>query len=94
MPIWPKGAETLKVSRRIEQVLELLRQLLAALYFIWSYVEHDPKIPIPAALDAIANAYDFIRHTADQSIETDLLTMLLNMHDYNKTYLKFSKELS
>ncbi len=51
--------------------------------FICSYGEHEPKIPIPDVMEAIAADYDFIGHTADQSVETDLLTMLLNMHDYN-----------
>jgi hypothetical protein len=31
----------------------------------------------------IAGKYSFIGHTGDRSVETDLLTMLLNMHDYN-----------
>ncbi|MGB7442877.1 MAG: Rieske 2Fe-2S domain-containing protein [Coleofasciculaceae cyanobacterium] len=51
--------------------------------FIWSYGKYEPKIPIPSVLDKIANTYFFIGHTADRSVETDLLTMLLNMHDYN-----------
>lgn len=51
--------------------------------FIWSYGGVEPKVPIPAILNDIANKYDFIGHTADTSVETDLLSMLLNMHDYN-----------
>ena len=51
--------------------------------FIWSYGGYEPKIPIPSVLNEIANTYAFIGHTADRSVETDLLTMLLNMHDYN-----------
>lgn len=51
--------------------------------FIWSYGGQEPKVPIPNILNEIATKYDFIGHTADMSIETDLLTMLLNMHDYN-----------
>ena len=51
--------------------------------FIWSYGGYEPKIPIPNILNEIAKSYDFIGHTADTSVETDLLTMLLNMHDYN-----------
>ncbi len=51
--------------------------------FIWSYGGQEPKIPIPAVLNEIAETYSFIGHTADTSITTDLLTMLLNMHDYN-----------
>jgi phenylpropionate dioxygenase-like ring-hydroxylating dioxygenase large terminal subunit len=51
--------------------------------FIWSYGGHEPQIPIPTVLSTIAETYSFIGHTADCSVETDLLTMLLNMHDYN-----------
>ena len=41
------------------------------------------QVPIPDVLKEIAETYYFIGHTADRSVETDLLTMLLNMHDYN-----------
>jgi phenylpropionate dioxygenase-like ring-hydroxylating dioxygenase large terminal subunit len=51
--------------------------------FIWSYGEYEPQRPLPRVLDEIAKNYDFIGHTADCSVKTDLLTMLLNMHDYN-----------
>jgi phenylpropionate dioxygenase-like ring-hydroxylating dioxygenase large terminal subunit len=51
--------------------------------FIWSYGGFEPKIPIPTALNNIAANYTFIGHTADLTVETDLLSMLLNMHDYN-----------
>ncbi|MBD1893885.1 Rieske 2Fe-2S domain-containing protein [Coleofasciculus sp. FACHB-129] len=51
--------------------------------FIWSYGGYEPKVPIPAVLNDIADTYYFVGHTADTSVETDLLTMLLNMHDYN-----------
>ena len=51
--------------------------------FIWSYGGYEPKIPIPTILNEIAQTYYFIGHTADRSIETSLLMMLLNMHDYN-----------
>lgn len=51
--------------------------------FIWSYGRQEPKMPIPTILNEIAAKYDFIGHTADTSVETDLLSMLLNMHDYN-----------
>lgn len=50
---------------------------------IWSYGGYEPKIPIPTVLNEIAKTYYFVGHTGDRSIETDLLTMLLNMHDYN-----------
>jgi phenylpropionate dioxygenase-like ring-hydroxylating dioxygenase large terminal subunit len=51
--------------------------------FIWSYGGYEPKIPIPTILNEIAEQNEFMGHTADVSVETDLLTMLLNMHDYN-----------
>ncbi|MFG6101033.1 Rieske 2Fe-2S domain-containing protein [Leptothoe sp. EHU-05/26/07-4] len=51
--------------------------------FIWSYGDHQPKIGIPTVLDDVAKTYNFVGHTADIRVETDLLTMLLNMHDYN-----------
>lgn len=51
--------------------------------FIWSYGGHEPQIPIPSIMNEIAQAYDFIGPAADYSVETDLLSMLLVMHDYN-----------
>lgn len=51
--------------------------------FIWSYGGYEPKTSIPTVLNEINSTYYFIGHTADVSVETDLLTMLLNMHDYN-----------
>lgn len=51
--------------------------------FIWSYGGCEPKVPIPNILNEISSKYDFIGHTADTSVETNLLNMLLVMHDYN-----------
>lgn len=51
--------------------------------FIWSYGGCEAKIQIPSILNEIASSYHFIGHTADVSVETDLLSMLLIMHDYN-----------
>ncbi|MBE9137525.1 Rieske 2Fe-2S domain-containing protein [Nodosilinea sp. LEGE 07088] len=51
--------------------------------FVWTYGGYEPKIPIPIALKDIAAKYSFIGHAADITVETDLLSMLLNMHDYN-----------
>jgi phenylpropionate dioxygenase-like ring-hydroxylating dioxygenase large terminal subunit len=51
--------------------------------FIWSYGGYKPKIAIPTVLNEIAEQYYFVGHIGDRSIKTDLLTMLLNMHDYN-----------
>jgi phenylpropionate dioxygenase-like ring-hydroxylating dioxygenase large terminal subunit len=50
---------------------------------IWTYGEYEAKIPIPKILSDIALSYKFIGYTADTSVETNLLTMPLNMHDYN-----------
>jgi phenylpropionate dioxygenase-like ring-hydroxylating dioxygenase large terminal subunit len=50
---------------------------------IWSYGDREPKVSIPNILNEISSQYEFIGHTADVSVETDLLTMLLIMHDYN-----------
>jgi phenylpropionate dioxygenase-like ring-hydroxylating dioxygenase large terminal subunit len=58
-------------------------QLIIQGDFIWSYGQHEPQIPIPAELNEIAASYDFIGYSADTSVEIDLRTMLLNMHDYN-----------
>ncbi len=51
--------------------------------FIWSYGGYEPKVPIPTVLNEIASHYYFVGHTGELSFETDLLTLLLNMHDYN-----------
>ena len=51
--------------------------------FIWSYGGYARKLPIPTVLDEIAKEYTFVGHTGDRSVATDLLSMLLNMHDYN-----------
>ena len=51
--------------------------------FVWSYGGYEPKLPVPGVLNAIASQYSFVGSTADCSVETDLLSMLLNMHDYN-----------
>jgi len=58
-------------------------QLIIQGDFIWSYGGYEPKLPIPTILNEISETYYFVGHTADRSINTDLRTMLLNMHDYN-----------
>ncbi len=77
------GCTTLPGSqkRTLPQIQPL--ELIIQNDFIWSYGEYEPKIPVPSILNEIAENYEFIGHTADTSVETDLLTMLLNMHDYN-----------
>lgn len=51
--------------------------------FIWSYGGYEPKICIPTVMNEIAAQYEFIGFTGNCSIKTDILTLLLNMHDYN-----------
>lgn len=51
--------------------------------FIWTYGGYEPRIPIPKILNEIAQNYKFIGSTANTNVETDLRSMLLNMHDYN-----------
>lgn len=50
---------------------------------IWTYGGYDAKIPIPDLMNAIAADYEFIGVTGERSIATDILSLLLNMHDYN-----------
>jgi phenylpropionate dioxygenase-like ring-hydroxylating dioxygenase large terminal subunit len=50
---------------------------------IWTYGGYEPKIPIPTLMNDIASEYEFIGATGDRSITTDILSLLLNMHDYN-----------
>ncbi|MEM9006745.1 MAG: Rieske 2Fe-2S domain-containing protein [Cyanobacteria bacterium P01_F01_bin.86] len=51
--------------------------------FIWSYGNAEPKVPIPDVLNQIATNYELLGATADMSVKTPLLLMLMNMHDYN-----------
>ncbi len=51
--------------------------------FVWFYGGYEPKIPIPTVMNEIAAEYQFIGFTGNCSIKTDILTLLLNMHDYN-----------
>jgi phenylpropionate dioxygenase-like ring-hydroxylating dioxygenase large terminal subunit len=78
-----KGCTILPGSNK--QTLPRLAQLELIIQgdFIWSYGGHEPKIPIPNILNQIAANYELVGHTADCSVETDLRSMLLNMHDYN-----------
>jgi phenylpropionate dioxygenase-like ring-hydroxylating dioxygenase large terminal subunit len=78
-----KGCTILPGSNK--QTLPQLAQLELIIQgdFIWSYGGHEPKIPIPNILNEIAANYELVGHTADCSVETDLRSMLLNMHDYN-----------
>ncbi|MDY7024659.1 MAG: (2Fe-2S)-binding protein, partial [Cyanobacteriota bacterium] len=69
-------------TRKTQSQLQPLELIIEG-DFIWSYGGYEPQIPIPSILNEIASTYQFIGFTADTSVKTDLLTMLLNMHDYN-----------
>jgi phenylpropionate dioxygenase-like ring-hydroxylating dioxygenase large terminal subunit len=58
-------------------------QLIIQGDFIWTYGGKSAKQPIPNILNEIAAEYKFIGCGADTSVKTDLISMLLNMHDYN-----------
>lgn len=68
-----------KPTKSLMQPLELVIQG----DFIWTYGGYEPKIPIPNLMNEIASEYEFIGVTGDRSIPTDILSLLLNMHDYN-----------
>ncbi|KAM3096641.1 Rieske 2Fe-2S domain-containing protein [Phormidesmis sp. 146-35] len=51
--------------------------------FVWSYGGVEPKISIPTILNEFAAEYDFVGFVGDCSVKTNLLAMLLIMHDYN-----------
>ncbi len=68
-----------KPTKSLMQPLELIIQG----DFIWSYGGYEPKLTIPTIMNEIAAEYKFIGLTGERRIKTDLLTLLLNMHDYN-----------
>lgn len=68
-----------KPTKSLLEPLELIIQN----DFIWSYGEHEPQMAIPDVLNQIAATYEFVGATADSSVATPLLLMLLNHHDYN-----------
>ncbi|MBW4527804.1 MAG: Rieske 2Fe-2S domain-containing protein [Phormidium tanganyikae FI6-MK23] len=77
------GSTVLSGSNKATKSLLKPLELIIQGDFIWSYGGVEPKIPIPTVLDAIAAEYEFAGAAGHRSIKTDLLTMLLNMHDYN-----------
>lgn len=77
------GCTVLPGSNKQTQSLMQPLELIIQGDFIWSYGGCEPKIPIPTILNEIAAEYEFIGYVGDRSVKTDLLTMLLNMHDYN-----------
>jgi phenylpropionate dioxygenase-like ring-hydroxylating dioxygenase large terminal subunit len=68
-----------------KQTKSLLKPLALVIQgdFIWSYGGYEPKLPIPSIMNEIAAEYEFIGVAGERSIPTDLLSLLLNMHDYN-----------
>ena len=79
----PNGCTILPGSQRPTQPQLKPLQVIIQGDFIWSYGGYEPKIPLPNILNEIAQSYQFIGYTADTSVKTDLLSMLLVMHDYN-----------
>ncbi len=77
------GCTVLPGSNKQTKVLMQPLELVIEGDFIWSYGGYEPKIAIPTIMNEIAAEYEFVGFTGDRSIQTDLLTLLLNMHDYN-----------
>ncbi len=69
-------------GKQTQSLLEPLELVIQG-DFIWSYGGHEPQRPIPGLLNQIAAEYAWIGATSDFSVTTPLLSMLLNMHDYN-----------
>jgi phenylpropionate dioxygenase-like ring-hydroxylating dioxygenase large terminal subunit len=69
-------------NKRTKSLLKPLELIIQA-DFIWTYGGYEPKIPIPSIMNEIAAEYEFIGVTGERSIPTNLLNLLLNMHDYN-----------
>jgi nitrite reductase/ring-hydroxylating ferredoxin subunit len=79
----PSGCTVLPGSNKQTKSLLQPLELVTQGDFIWSYGGYEPKIPIPAIMNEIAAEYEFIGVTGERSIPTNLLNLLLNMHDYN-----------
>jgi phenylpropionate dioxygenase-like ring-hydroxylating dioxygenase large terminal subunit len=77
------GCTVLPGSGKQTQALFQPLDLIIQGDLIWSYGGYEPKIPIPEIINEIAAEYEFIGVTGERSIATDILSLLLNMHDYN-----------
>ncbi|HTL89887.1 MAG TPA: Rieske 2Fe-2S domain-containing protein [Leptolyngbya sp.] len=77
------GSTMLPGSNKMTKSLLKPLELIIQGDFIWSYGGSEPKIPIPTVLNEFASEYELAGVAGHRSIKTDLLTMLLNMHDYN-----------
>ncbi len=78
-----KGCTVLPGSNKQTKSLLTPLELVIQGDLIWTYGGYEPKIPIPELMNTIASEYEFIGVTGDRSIPTDILSLLLNMHDYN-----------
>lgn len=78
-----KGCTVLPGSNKQTKSLLSPLELVIQGDLIWTYGGYEPKIPIPDLMNAIAAEYEFVGVTGDRSIPTDILSLLLNMHDYN-----------
>jgi phenylpropionate dioxygenase-like ring-hydroxylating dioxygenase large terminal subunit len=77
------GCTVLPGSNKATKSLLTPLELVIQGDLIWFYGGHEPQIPIPHLMNKIATEYEFVGVTGDRSISTDLLTLLLNMHDDN-----------
>jgi phenylpropionate dioxygenase-like ring-hydroxylating dioxygenase large terminal subunit len=77
------GSTVLPGSNKATKSLLKPLELIIQGDLIWSYGGVEPKIPIPTVLNEFAAEYEFAGIAGECSVKTDLLTMLLNMHDYN-----------
>ncbi|TBR56947.1 Rieske (2Fe-2S) protein [Westiellopsis prolifica IICB1] len=51
--------------------------------FIWTYTDHNPKIPVPEMAEKIAANYDFVGIAGSKTIQADWLSSFLINCDYN-----------
>jgi phenylpropionate dioxygenase-like ring-hydroxylating dioxygenase large terminal subunit len=69
------GQKTLAIAQPLDLIIQG--------DLIWTYGGFEQQLPIPSILSDIAAEFEFIGIAGECSVKTDLLTMLLNMHDYN-----------
>jgi phenylpropionate dioxygenase-like ring-hydroxylating dioxygenase large terminal subunit len=77
------GCTVLPSSQKPTKSLLSPLELIVQGDFIWSYGGYEPKTAIPTIMNEIAAEYEFIGATGERSLPTDILSLLLNMHDYN-----------
>jgi phenylpropionate dioxygenase-like ring-hydroxylating dioxygenase large terminal subunit len=78
-----QGCTVLPGSQKRTKSLIPSLELVIQNDLIWTYGGYEPKVPIPDLMNAIAAEYEFMGVTGERSIPTDILSLLLNMHDYN-----------